>query len=352
MFKEKLNYKLLNTLFLAVIIYLGLITINYWGGFISKLLSIAFPFLLAFGIAYSFYPIVKKLKKKGLSNGIAVTIVTGAVIFIIIGLVAVVVPLVYDQLQLLSKSIGEVISDIYTKFDINLGDFQTTINDILNNLIKYVSDGAVDFISKSIGFLSNAVIVLILSVYFLADMEKIRTRVKGLLTHNKRKQKTFHFVKRLDKELGQYLSGLAIFIGIQFIEYSLVFRIIGHPNWLLLGILASLTTVIPYFGGLVTNIIAVILASVVSTPLFVMTLAVCLIFPNIDGYIISPKLYGKTNNISPLWSIFAVVAGGALFGILGIIISLPLYITIKCALDYYKEDIFDKIEDIKEERGT
>ena len=354
MFKDKLNYKLLNTLILAAIAYLGLITMDYWGGVISKVFSILLPFLISFGIAYSLYPLVRKLRKKGLGNKLSVTIVSVSVIFIIVGLIAITIPVVYDQLLLLSKNIGEVIADISTKFEINLGDFQTTINGLLDTLIKsvgkFVSDGTFEFVGKSVDFVTNTIIIIIVSIYFLADMESIRKEVKRFLTRPKSKRKTYNYVRILDKELAQYLNGLAIFICIQFIEYSLIFRIIGHPNWLLLGILAALTTVIPYFGGLITNIIAVILASVVSTPLFIATLVVCLIFPNIDGYIISPKVYGKTNNVDPVWSIFAVIAGGSLFGIVGIMISLPLYIAINCTFKFYKEDIYDKIEDIKEER--
>lgn len=356
MFKDKLNFKLLNILILAVIIYLALITMNYWGGFISTVFSIILPFLIAFAIAYALYPIVRKLRKKGLSNRLSVAIVAVSVVFIIIGLIAITVPLVYDQLLLLSKSIGEVITDISTKFEINLGDFQTTINGVLDDLIKsvgkYVSDGTFDFVGKSVGFITDAIIVLIVSIYFLADMENIRKEVKKMLTRSKKSIKTYNYVKVLDKQLGQYLNGLAIFIGIQFVEYSLLFRIIGHPNWLLLGILAALTTVIPYFGGLITNIIAVILASVVSTPLFIATLVVCLVFPNIDGYIISPKVYGKTNDIDPLWTIFAVIAGGALFGVVGIMISLPVYILLDCTFKFYRDDIYDKIEDIKEDKSS
>ena len=149
----------------------------------------------------------------------------------------------------------------------------------------------------------------------------------------------------MDHEIGNYFHGLAIFMVIQFIEYSFLFWIIGHPNWLLLGTLACVTTIIPYFGGLITNIIAVIIASVISTPLFILTLIITLIFPNIDGYVISPRIYGKTNNINPIWTIFAVFAGGALYVFLGIIVALPLYIILKCTYNFFKKDIYGKIDD-------
>lgn len=352
MFKDKMNFKLLNILMFAVIVYIGILTYNVWGAIINKIFAILMPFVIAFAFAYALYPIVKKLRKKGLSNSLSVTIVAGTVIFIIFGLIFITVPLVYDQLVLLSQSVGEVMTDLSSKFDLNLGDFQNTINTVLDNIIqsagRYLSDGTFNLVGRAVDFLSNAIIIIILSVYFLADMERIRGEVSSLLLASKKRKKLYDYVKVLDRELGQYLNGLAIFIAIQFVEYTLIFKLIGHPNWLLLGILASLTTVIPYFGGLITNIIAVILASVVSTPLFIATLVVCLIFPNIDGYIVSPKVYGKTNNVSAMWTIFAVVAGGTLFGIPGIMISLPVYIALNCTYNFFKKEIYDTVSNIKD----
>ena len=352
MFKDKINYKLLNILILATIILIGINTFNVWGSIIGKLVAIIIPFIIAFAIAYAFYTLVKKLKKKGLSNSLAVTIVAGTVIFIMIGLIVITIPLVYDQLVLLSQSITEVMSDLSSKFEINFGDFQTSLNSIMNNVLesagRYLSDGTINLVGRAVDLLSSAVIILILSIYFLADMERIRAEVKRILGRSPRRKRAYEYVRVLDRELGQYLTGLAIFIAIQFVEYTLLFLIVGHPNWLLLGILAALTTVIPYFGGLITNIIAVILASVVSTPLFIATIAICLIFPNIDGYIISPKVYGKTNNINAMWTIFAVVAGGTLFGIPGIMVSLPVYIALNCTYNFFKNDIYDTVTNIKE----
>ena len=352
MFRDRINYKLLNILILATIILIGINTFDVWGSIIGKIIAIIVPFITAFAIAYAFYPIVRKLKKKGLSNTVAVTIVSGTVIFIIFGLIAITIPLVYDQLVLLSQSITEVMTDLSSKFEINFGDFQTSLNSIMNNILesagRYLSDGTLNLVGRAVDLLSNAVIILILSIYFIADMERIRAEVKRILGRSPKRKKAYDYVKVLDRELGQYLNGLAIFIAIQFVEYTLLFLIIGHPNWLLLGILASLTTVIPYFGGLITNIIAVILASVVSTPLFIATIVICLVFPNIDGYIISPKVYGKTNNINAMWTIFAVVAGGTLFGIPGIMISLPVYIALNCTYNFFKDDIYDTVSNIKD----
>ncbi len=348
MFKNKLNYKLLNILILCVIIYIALHTSNYWLGVIAKIVSILIPFIVAFAVAYSFYPIVKKLKKKGLSNGVSVAIVSGTVLLLFVVLVIVTVPILSQQLILLSQSLASIISDIQNKFAVNLGDFKNAMDGIINGLVENLSKGAGNFLTSSIGFITNGIITLILSIYFLVDMEKIRKEVKTLLMRDKKHKRLYEYIRTLDKQLVNYLTGLVTFGGIMFVEYSLLFLIIGHPNWLLLGILVALSSLIPYFGGLLANIIAVILASVVSLPLFIATLVVCLIFPNIDGYVIQPKVYGKTNNINPLATIFSILACGSIFGPVGIIIALPLYIVLSTTFNFFKEDIFDKIEDIKD----
>lgn len=134
---------------------------------------------------------------------------------------------------------------------------------------------------------------------------------------------------------------------IQLVEYSFLFFIIGHPNWLILGILACLTTVIPYFGGLITNILAIIMASVVSVPLVIATIVICLIFPQIDGYFTSPKVYGKTNDVNPLITIMVVSVGGTLAGMVGIVIALPCYLLIRTTYKFFEKDLEKGIDKVK-----
>ena len=135
---------------------------------------------------------------------------------------------------------------------------------------------------------------------------------------------------------------------IEFFEYSILFKIVNHPNWLILGILACVMTVIPYFGGLITNVIALALASVTTPYTFFGTLIICAIFPQIDGYFTSPKVYGKTNNINPLITIMAVSVGGTIAGSIGIIAALPVYLVIRTTYNYFKSDLKETVKNLKE----
>ena len=334
------------------IAYIVIVTNGYWSGIIFKIIEIILPFFFAFCLAYILHPFVKKLESKGIRRSLALATVVIIFFGIIVALLCITLPAIYDQLVSFTKSVPKIITDISTRFDLDLGEYQDSITDALNNLIKnmgsYISDGTIEVLGKSVNFLTKMLVVFMVGVYFLIDMDKIRGFIKKYLRRFKRE---YEYVKALDKEMGNYLHGLAIFMLIQLIEYSLLFKIIGHPSWLLLGVLACVTTVIPYFGGLFTNIIACITASVVSTKLFVMTLIITLIFPNIDGYVISPHVYGKTNNINPILVIFVAAICSSLFGILGIALGLPLYLIMRTTWNFFNEDIKGYIGDRKEEKS-
>ena len=353
MFKNKLNYKLINILLFIAIIYIFYLIVGNWSGVIGKVISVCIPFLIAFVFAYVLYPFVKRLEENGVRKKLAVALVSFVVILLFAGLIWITLPIVYEQLISLSKTLIQVLSSISNKFDINLGNFSITITETLNTIIKnmgtYLSTGTIDIVNKGFNLLTNVMIVFIVGIYFLNDMDRIREKIKLFLRSKGKKE--YLYVKRLDHEIGNYFQGLAIFMLVQLVEYSLLFKLIGHPEWVLLGVLACVTTIIPYFGGWITNIIAVITASVVSTKVFIATLIVCLVFPNLDGYLISPKIYGKTNNINPVMVIFTVGLGGSLFGFTGIVIALPLYILIKASYEYYEDDIKKKIEEKKENFG-
>ena len=352
MSRDKINFKLINILLILLIVAILYWINGLWLGILKKLIEIIFPFLVGFAIAYALYPLKKKLIESGISKWLSV----GIIYFILIGFIVligiIVIPMFYDQLILFLSNISAVITDLSSKFELDLGILQTSLKDISGDIIKdlggHISNGAITIVNSSISFLTNLLVVLIVSVYFLYDMENIRRAI--ILKLKKYKNRSYKYVKTLDCEINNYFSGLLKNIIIQFFEYTIVFFLIGHPNWLILGILAAVTTIIPYFGGLLTNILALIISSVISTRLFILTVIVCLVCPNIDGYIIGPRVYGKTNKLHPLINIFAVFAGGILGGIWGIAISLPVAIIIIATIKFFRSDINTTIDNIKEGR--
>lgn len=345
---NRINYKLINIVLVLLICFLFYNTIGMWSFLFDKTLSILSPFIISFAVAYALYPFLEKLTSKGVPKVFSILIIVICIIGFISLIIALLIPILVEQLTALFNMLLAFAQDISFKYNIDLNNFKENIMDVnglISNYGKSISDFSFSFISSSISILSKFIICFIVSIYFLADMDKIRFKIKK--TVKRKNRKTYNYLKRIDHEVSQYFVGLEKYIVIQFVEYTLIFFIIGHPYYLLLGILCSITTIIPYFGGIFANIIACITAFFVSSKLFILTLIVAFICPNIDGYIISPRVYGKTNNIPALVSIFAVFAGGIIYGVIGIIIALPVAIILLSTYRFYEDDISDKLDDIK-----
>ena len=349
MFNNKINYTIINLAALMLLLYIGVSNINLWWGILLKCFSVLSPFIVGFVFAYAFTPLVRWLQKKGLNKTLSILTVVIGLVLIVVGVISITLPMLYDQLSLFIKMVLQVFDKFSLRFDVNVGTFEIKLTDFLNDTLKDIgaitSSTTIDFMNKSFSFISKFIVGFVGFIYFLVDMDAIRKSVKSFL---KKKKKYLDYVSLMDKEITNYLKGLGLFMVIQLIEYSFLFFIIGHPNWLILGILACLTTIIPYFGGLITNIIAIIMASVVSLPLVIMTSIICLIFPQVDGYLISPKVYGKTNNVNPLITIMAVSIGGTLAGPIGIIIALPCYLIIRTTYNFFKKDLQRGVNKMKE----
>jgi len=143
------------------------------------------------------------------------------------------------------------------------------------------------------------------------------------------KKEVYNIIINIDKALTNYLKGTSIIVIVEIIEYTFIYLIVGHPNYLLLGFLAGITTFIPYFGGLFTNIIALVTGFCISKKLFIICLIIAIIVPIIDGYIIDPKIYEKTNKIDNLKAIISLILCSNLFGIIGVLIAIPFYIILE-----------------------
>lgn len=352
MIKNKLDYKLINIALLVLIIFLMYQTSNLWLGILFKILGIIAPFFFAFAIAYALNPCVRFLQKKGFPKWGGILLVM-LVVFAILTLILVIAgPLLFNQLSSLFSGIISFFKELSATYSLDFGDLQTTLNntfaDILKNLSSFVSDGAVNFIGISLGLISTILVAVSATVYFLIDMDKFRKATRNFLS--KKSLKAFKYVKLLDNQMKLYLTGFLKIVCIDFFLYTFVYFVVGHPNALLLGFLAALAALIPYFGGIFTNIIALITAFVISPALFIKVLIAVVILSVVDGNVISPLVYGKTNKLPPVLIILAVFAGGSLFGPLGIVLALPTSIIIVTTVKYFKEDISDKIDEISEEK--
>ena len=344
MIKNKLDFKLINIALIAVICFFIYQASPLWLGILSKLLKIILPLLSGFVIAYALYPILEILMNKKIPKSLGIGIIIISLIAIITTIIILLIPLLSTQIVSLIDSLIIFIKDITTNFNIDLGNLGDTLfktfNEIISNVGKYVSDGAVKTINASINAISNIFIALASAIYFLIDMDKIRKAIKEYLLE--KSKKIYRYISLLDHEIKNYINGFLTIVCISFFEYTLIYYVIGHPNALLLGILSALGNFIPYFGGIFVQVIGVITGFTLSPTLGLIVIIVTLISSTFDSYVLNPLVYGKSNQVHPIIVITAVFGGGILFGFIGIIIALPLSIIILSSLKFYKEEIHVK----------
>lgn len=317
---NKINYKLINMLLFMGIIYFIYETKGLWINIGNKMLSILFPFLISFTLAYALYPLVKFFE-----NYFSKIISIVLTIFLVILTFILLIPLLIDQLGCLITEVLAFIKEMSIKYEFDL----ELITNYINDIDKYISG----IIKTSIEIFSISFITLASTIYLLFDMKRIREKIK-IYCNTKNNYK---YIKALDDSMHNYFDGFIKIIIITIIEYSITFFLIGHPNAILLGILAAIGNLIPFFGGLITNIIAAITSFVIGPKLFIRTLITFIVLSIVDSYIINPYIYSKSNKLHPIIVIFSIFAGGKLFGMKGIIVSLPITILIITTINYYKQ---------------
>ena len=212
---------------------------------------------------------------------------------------------------------------------------QFDIEDLLSPINALLGVGSAIF-SVFLAFIS--------SIYILIEKEKFKAfirRLLGVLVSPKTAELTFYYTGKLNKNFKQYIYTQTLDGLILGSIVTIQLYIMGSPYFLLLGILLGVLNYIPYFGSIVATIIAIV--TVIFTQGIAMGLiaaAVLFITQQIDGNIIQPKLMGESFALPPLLVIIGITIGGAVSGILGMIVAIPIMAVLKDML----EDILSHLE--------
>lgn len=300
-----------------VIFFLVEQTKNLWLGLFKNSAFFA-PIFLGLIIALALLPILNKLVKLKVPKGLAIFLIIFSLILFVGIVIVKMIPTLIFQLLSIVKNLNGLF---------NSNQLNVLLSNISDNIWLYISSG----ITFSYNLISNIILTLGAIVYFLKDMEQIKS---WLLKKIKNKELFY----KIEFNINNYFKGLLIIMFITFFEYNIIYLIIKHPQFLLLGMFASIANLIPQFGGLIVHILALLTSLTLGKVMFVKTIIAVFVLSILDGYVINPLVYGKTNKLHPLIIIITLLLGSVLFGFMGILLALPLTIIIITTYNYYTKD--------------
>lgn len=307
--KTKIN------ILLIILILLGLYKLSPLLEVVEqKIMNPLLPFFVSFLIAYFLYPVKRSIKKKT-NEIVSIIVVIFLLVLLIVFISFVLGPLIYREGMFLINTSIYLLKNISLKYNIDLSIFTKRIIESID-------------ISSSYNVVVNVFVTFCLTIYLLIDMEKIRQKIREYF----RDKKYYEVIVQSDRKIRVYTRSLLLISVITFFEYFIIYGLIRNPNCLLLAFLASILNVIPYFGGILFGLVALLSAH--SKIMFIRTLFAIFICSILDCYVINPLSFKKSNDINPIISIIAVMLFGSLFGVMGVILTIPLLIIVKEYFEY------------------
>ncbi len=321
-----------------LIILLLMLTNDVWSGWFDTAYAILQPFFIGFCLAYIIHPLILYLEKKKISKNISILAVWVVIIACIVLLAFQLLPILFDKISSFISSLVTGVQWISSKLaeSETLKDM-TFLDTILSNITKELQSfdkwlpsvvtTLPTFMNTFLNILTNTLFSVIIAIYMLFDFDKIK---KGIVKFTQLFfEKSPLYLTQVDKDVSVYLRSLLLLMIIKLVEYSLFYFLVGHKDWLIIGILSSIGLWIPYIGGTIANAFGILTALTLSPVRIFILIVGILILSNVDAYMISPLVHEKRSSLGPLVTLLAVFAGGVLYGGLGIMISVPVAIAVR-----------------------
>jgi predicted PurR-regulated permease PerM len=351
--RMKWFYRLGFLLLLFVVTYVFMKINMVWKPVFSVLITVLLPFFIAALITYLLHPLVEKIHEMGLNRGLAVVIIY-TLFFGGVGLAIYKgVPAFISQIRELAENLPEVAN----QYRDMLESIQHQTSHWPMGLHERIEDGIVGFEQKLEAILSNALngmvnivnslfviaIIPFIAFYMLKDINTIK-KSAWYLTPQKWRKQGILFLRDVNESLGSYIRGQLLVCVVIGTISSVLFWIIKINYPLLLGIIIGVTNVIPYFGPIIGAIPAVIIAATVSVKMVIFVVIIIFVLQFLEGNILSPLIVGKSLHMHPLMIMLALLAGGEVGGVIGLILAVPILAIIKVAILHARNHFMKKKE--------
>lgn len=355
---KKFDFKFLNFMMyfgFAVAIYFLLKNIGMMDKIIESIVALT-PVFLGIILCWISTPLTNKLRKIGLSKNLSAILSLILIFGLIIAVFSVVVPMFVSQFSNLVKEFPSIYDTIVDKLnpfltenlniEANIKHFNEIISkdiilDNLDNILTY----SISTLQSVFSVLVTIGTTIVVSFFMVKDMDKFKERIIMFFSRNGKGGKTYKMLSEIDAAVMSYVKGTILDSIIVGILTTIVCLILGLDYAIVFGILITILNLIPYIGALLSELLVALYALTVGGPIFaIVTFACLLLVQIIDANILQPNIIGKSVNLHPVVVIGGLIVFNLLFGIVGMIIAMPILAILKIIIEYKFSVQFDEIE--------
>jgi predicted PurR-regulated permease PerM len=267
----------------------------------------------------------------------AVTVIMIAIFATLAGVLVLVVPATVDELSDLKRNLPEdarQMDDLLADFGIE-ADLESRARDI--DWDRVVSGGtAFDYGQRALAIALALLTTLFLTAYLLADGPRMNRFLYQFVPPG-REPEVEHWLGTLRRVVGGYVRGQVITTVIISVYTFVVLVAAGVPNAAAFAILAGFFDIIPVIGATLAVLMPTIAAFQESPTTALVVLVLLMLYQQFEDRLLAPRVYGSTMNLPPVAVLVAVLVGGQLFGVAGVLLAMPAAATARVGLDYYLE---------------
>ena len=309
---------------------LGLLTVGILAFAVYTVRAVLVQVIIALFIAVSLDPAVRFLIRRGVKRSLAVGIIFAITLAVLVGFVWSLVPPLVKQGTDLVANVPDYVKTLSaeskTYRDIaNRYGLTQKITEYAASLPGLVGGGALGFLSGLFSAVLNVLLVVVLTIYFMLDLPRLRRGIVRLFPRNQRPRAAQAVNVVVDK-VGGYMIGnliISLFAGVS--SFICLFAL-GVPFALPLAVFVALTDLIPLVGATIGAVGCVLVAlfTVNLWPGAIIVAAFFLVYQQVENYLIAPRVLRNTVNMSLVAVLLAALIGGSILGVVGALMSIPV----------------------------
>lgn len=311
--------------------------------------TILLPFVIGIAVAYFLDPVVDKLEERKWNRSLATLFTLFVFLSFVIFLIFLLVPVLTNQL----KNFAQFLPIVKDKLQFIIDAVAGMLNNKVDaKILDVPASGLVKWSTKMLGgvidggaaiadLLSLLLITPLVAFYLLRDWDLIVKKVYDWFPI-RHKDTLREQLNEIDKTLGAFVRGQGTVCLVLAAYYAIALTMAGLEFGVVIGVFAGLISFVPFVGAIFGGLLSIGLAFLqfeIWTNIIIIA-GIFILGQILEGYILTPKFIGEAVGLHPVWVIFSLLAGGALFGFLGVLLALPMAaivgVLFRFCMDRYK----------------